>query len=135
MSPEQNQEPRRDATISPFGEILRTLCQSYDQIEAAVFYDTLGETIDYFSYQEPYLTRLTAAHHGLIFESARFSLDWLKMGKIEMLEICNSQNDSVTVRIDDDSFLTIVTRSGTMNEELYELLKKATLLLREEAGY
>ena len=135
MKKSEHRELQRDNDISSFGEILKKLCDRFEKIETAVFYDALGETIDYHSYRDPYSTRLIAAHHGLIFEFAREKLIWLEMGNIDMFEIFSENCDSVTIRIGDEICLTVVTEAGAIDSEMYAFLEETKVALRAEAGF
>ena len=125
----------RDMDISSFGKILKDFCDSNEGIETVIFYDNSGETIDYHTLIDPYSTRLTAAHHGVIFEMIRARLGWLNMGNIERIEICTTERESVTIRVGDDSFITVVTQKGIIDDKLQSALKNTALLLFNEAGY
>jgi predicted regulator of Ras-like GTPase activity (Roadblock/LC7/MglB family) len=117
---------------SPFGEIMETLANNCDEVEAAVFFDTQGETVDYFSYLDPYTTRLAAAHHGILFESLRHRMQWLDMGTVEMVEICARDFESITVSIGDEYFLTILLRTGGNTPDLHDKIIPIVAMLCDE---
>jgi predicted regulator of Ras-like GTPase activity (Roadblock/LC7/MglB family) len=135
MSGTDERESQRDMNISTFGEILKGLCGKFSQVETAVLYDALGETIDYCSYKDPFATRLTAAYHGLIFETTRERCKWLEMGAVDMIEIFSTDHDSVTIGIGEGLCLTIIASPGAIDSKLSASLEEVKLLLREEAGF
>ncbi|MCP4674916.1 MAG: hypothetical protein GY854_05285 [Deltaproteobacteria bacterium] len=135
MSNPEQRESQRDTNLSTFGVIMETLCRDFEQIETAVFYDKLGETIDYFTLKDPYIIRLVAAHHGLVFESANVRTKWLNMGVVEMIEITMAGLDTVTVRVGEDIYLSVITQTGTIDDEIRGAIENTVKLLREEAGY
>lgn len=135
MSEAEQRESLRDMKISSFGEILKALCQRFKQIEAAVFYDGLGETIDYFSNEDPFLTRLMAAYHGLIFETTKERCKWLDMGVVDMIELFTEKKDTLTMWIGEGVCLTVVASSGGIDSEIFDSLVEVKELLREEAGF
>ena len=135
MTDTDQRESLRDMNISSFGEILRSLCDRFAQVETVVFYDSLGETIDYHSYKDPFLTRLTAAHHGLIFETTRERCKWLDLGVVDTVEIFGQNQDSVTIGIGEGVCLTVVTGPGQIDAALCECLEEVKELLRKEAGF
>ena len=133
MSDTDKRESQRDTNLSTFGMIMEPLCRDFEQIETAVFYDKQGETIDYFTLKDPYLTRLVAAHHGLVFESANAKTKWLDMGVVEMIEIVMGQLDTVTVRVGEDIYLSVIAQAGTIDDEIRTAIEKTVRQLREEA--
>ncbi len=128
-------EPMRDTIISSFGEILEAVFSPFEGLDLVVFYDVLGETIDYYSFRELFFTRLAAAHHGLIFDSTRARFEWLGLGNVEVFEIRTSTQDSITWTVSDDNFITVITQPGAIDEKLQAAIERAVELLREEAGY
>lgn len=135
MGNAEERESQRDMNISSFGEILKVLCDKFKRLETAVFYDERGETIDYCSFDDPFATRLMAAHHGLIFQTTRERCKWMKMGALDMMEIHMENKDSVTIWIGEGVCLTIVAPSGAIDSELYDSLDEVKRLLREEADF
>lgn len=119
-------------SMSRFGEIMAILEKNCDEFEAAVFFDSEGETIDYYSYLDPYTTRLIAAHHGILYESLQYRLRWLKMGEIKMVEICSDELESVTVHVGEEYYLTAIVRRGGNPLELYDQIDTLKSLLRNE---
>ncbi len=134
MNDNHLRQPKRDMDITIFGETMAALSDRCYQIELAVFFDASGETIDYHSYRDLFVTRLAAAHHGLIFQSVLARLKWLGMGKLEMIEICARDLDSVTVPIGDDLYLTVMTEKGAIDSEFHDALGQTVLSLKKEAG-
>jgi len=135
MSSDTGRELIRDMERSSFGEIMSALLSSREQIEMAVFFDKEGETIDYYSYQDPFVTRLAAALHGVIFASVRARVKWLDFGNVEMLEFCASRFDSVTVPVGQEFFLTVFVSHGKVDAALYDLMAQVVIMLREEMGF
>ncbi len=119
-------------SISPIGEILQILSNNCSEFEAAVLYDSEGETIDYYSYLDPFTTRLLAAHHGILFSSLRRRLKWLDVGAIEMIELQSEAHESITLTVEDEYLLTIIIRRGGNTTQLHENLTSLTALLRNE---
>ena len=134
MSSSRIREPVRDTEISCFGEIMTAYLGGDERVQSAVFYDLLGETIDYYTCNDLFLTRLSAAHYGLVFSSAKARIDWLKMGDVEMIEVCTTTVESVTVSVGDGYFLTVIASHGAVKGDFYDLVKGVVALLREEAG-
>jgi predicted regulator of Ras-like GTPase activity (Roadblock/LC7/MglB family) len=125
-------EPQRDMDISKFGEILMRVEESNIPIEAAVFFDDEGETIDYFTYRDPFSTRLLAAHLGIVFQSAKARLSWLRAGEVDMVEIRATLYDSVTLRVGMGCFLSVLLKSGELDHRLLATLEKVAEELRDE---
>jgi predicted regulator of Ras-like GTPase activity (Roadblock/LC7/MglB family) len=122
--------------ISIFGEILATLCKRFEQIEAVVFHDGLGETIDYYSKIDPYLTRVAAAHHGLIFQSTKARFNWLNLGEVTRVSTYSNEKESLTIKVDEDTCITVMAGQDTIdNESFEEVLEQVLKQLREEVGY
>jgi len=134
MNDNHLRQPKRDMDITIFGETMAALSKRFSQIELAVFFDASGETIDYHSYRDLFVTRLTAAHHGLIFQSVLARLEWLGMGKLEMIEICAMDLDSVTVPIGDDLYLTVMMSKGAIDSDFLDALNQTVMSLKKEAG-
>jgi len=126
--------PHRDSTASPFAQILSKLESSCDGFETAVFFDDLGETIDYHSYLDPYSARLVAAHNGVLFSSATHRLEWLGAGPMTHMAIYALQRDSVTLRIAKGYYMTVVVRAGSLSEELFSRIVEVAAEFRDEAG-
>ena len=126
--------PPRDSTASPFARILSELESACEGFETAVFFDDLGETIDYYSYLDPFSARLVAAHHGVLFSSANNRLEWLGAGPTTQMEIYTSKRDSVTIRIAKGYYMRVVTRAGSLSEELFAKIVEVALEFCGEAG-
>ncbi len=120
--------------LSSFGEILENLSGFGIPFEAAVFFDDAGETIDYHSTLDPYLTRLIAAHHGVIFESARSRLAWLNVGQVNMMEIRSAERDSITLRVGEECFVVLIAPAGSIDNATHEALEQVAAQLLEEIG-
>jgi len=132
VSDKADREAKRDMNASPFCDIMQTLANNCDGFEAAVFFDTEGETIDYYSYYDPYITRLAAAHHGILFESLRHRLKWLEMGIVDTVEIFSPDLESITISITDDYCLTVMMRPGGNNDDLQEKIVPIIAMQRSE---
>ena len=132
MSATPNQQSQRDMSMSAFGTTLETFAKHYSQVEIAILYDSLGETIDYYSSQDPFVTRLAAAHHGLISSSVQARFEWLKLGKIEVVEISATQLDSLTVEIGEEIYLTVVVTHASGDATLLDALHTLAAQLRVE---
>jgi hypothetical protein len=126
--------PPRDSLASPFARILSGLVAACDGFETAVFFDDLGETIDYYSYLDPFTARLIGAHHGVLFASANSRFEWLGAGPVSCLEVSAGRRDSVTVRVAPGYFLTVMVRAGASTDALLERLAGVAAELRAEAG-
>ena len=101
-------------------------------IEAAIFFDDEGETIDYLSYRDPFSTRLLAAHLGIVFQSANARLSWLHAGEVDMVEIRATLYDSVTMRVATGCYLSVILKSGELDHRLLATLEKVAKELRDE---
>jgi predicted regulator of Ras-like GTPase activity (Roadblock/LC7/MglB family) len=132
-TPAQN-PPLRDMRESAFGAILSALVQRCPNVLAAVFFDREGETIDYFSYLDPYSTRLLAAHSGIVFNSAEYRMNWLGGGKLFCTEISTNTHGIVILPVRSEFYLTaIVGREAADGHTIDELLI-AVEELATEAG-
>ena len=135
MNVTEKRTPKRDMNMSTFGEILRPFCERFKAIETAVLHDSLGETIDYFAYDDPFQTRLIAAHFGIVFQIATSKLAWLGMGTVNMVEIGTANKNCTTVLIDDDIYLTVISKESISQSIFYSSLKEVKAALKKEAGY
>jgi hypothetical protein len=135
MNADAHQPPVRDMDLSVFGVALEAFSERHSQVKIAILYDTLGETIDYYSDRDPFVARLAAAHHGLIFGSIQSRLLWLKLGKVEVIEICATHLDSFTREIADGLYLTIIVTHASMDNSLLDEFDELASKLRKEAGY
>jgi hypothetical protein len=129
------EQPDRDMNLSDFGKLMAAFAKGYKHVQVAVFFDSLGETIDYLSYVDPFIARLAAAHHGLIFESAAARLKWLQLGDIKTLEISAGDLDSLTVKVEEDVYLTVMADHGTIDDKMCQSVFDLAEKLRQEAGY
>jgi predicted regulator of Ras-like GTPase activity (Roadblock/LC7/MglB family) len=134
MSDERAARPSRDSTASPFARILSKLESACEGFETAVFFDNLGETIDYHSYLDPFSARLVAAHHGVLFSSATARLEWLGAGPVTQLQICAGGRDSVTLRVAKGYYLTVVVRAGGLSDALFSRIAEVVDAFRVEAA-
>lgn len=135
MRRDEARTPLRDDTEgSAFAEILSELDRPGSELLAAVFYDEEGETVDYFTFIDPYETKLIAAYHGVLAVSAASRFDWLSMGGLEVLEIRTQRWDSFTVKVGSDYYLTVVVESGEMNVHLQRGIERVVGKLREETS-
>lgn len=122
MNDDRQNNLHRDVESSAFTEILSQIDGICPGFKAAIFYDSEGETIDYHSYLDPFDTRLTAAHIGVIVSSATRRFDSLALGKLEQLEIHAHNLDSVTVSMGDNLFLSVIVESGNLNQMMQRKL-------------
>jgi predicted regulator of Ras-like GTPase activity (Roadblock/LC7/MglB family) len=134
MADERAAVPPRDSIESPFARILSKLESACEGFETAVFFDNLGETIDYYSYLDPFSARLVAAHHGVLFSSADARFEWLGAGPTMQVEIYALNRDSVTIRVAKGYFMTVVVRAGTLSEELFSRIAEVAVEFCTEAG-
>jgi predicted regulator of Ras-like GTPase activity (Roadblock/LC7/MglB family) len=134
MADERETAPLRDSSASPFARILSELESACVGFETAVFFDDLGETIDYHSYLDPFSARLVAAHHGVLFSSATHRLEWLGAGATTHLEIYAANRDSVTLRIAEGYYMTVVVRAGALSEALFTRIAEVAVEFCSEAG-
>jgi len=134
MNDARTSVPPRDSTASPFARILSELESACDGFETAVFFDDLGETIDYYSYLDPYSARLVAAHHGVLFSSTNHRFEWLGAGSTMQLEIYAANRDSVTLRVAKGYYMTVVVRAGTLSDELFTRIAEVAVEFCAEAG-
>lgn len=132
MNSGPNQQPIRDMNMSVFGVALGTFSKQHQQVEIAILYDAFGETIDYYSHRDPFVARLAAAHHGLIFGSAQARLQWLKLGNIKTVEITATRLDSLTVEIADEIYLTVVVTHASIDTPFLGALDALVSQLRAE---
>jgi predicted regulator of Ras-like GTPase activity (Roadblock/LC7/MglB family) len=129
-----NDEAQRDVDESTFGAILARINAAHREVMVAVFFDDQGETIDYWSQLDPYDTRLTAAHQGVVVCSAIQRMSWLGMGVVEALEVQTDRTVTLTIPVGGGTFLTVVSRGNELTPELNELLDEVIVQLRLEAG-
>ena len=134
MSEVAARQSLRDSVESVFSEILSRIETACAGFEAAVFYDSEGETIDYHSYLDPFNTRLAAAHHGVIMSMAEAKTRWLKMGGVKMMEMSSPKCDIVTIVLGDGYFVTVIAGPGTIDDKVIEGFLEILVSLKEEAG-
>ncbi len=134
MKNKSKKQPNRDTGATVFGDIMAAFAERFDQVEAVVFFDASGETIDYHSFLDLFVTRLAAAHHGLIFQSVFARLAWLEMGSVDRIEIGATGMDTVTLLVGEDLYLTVVASCGTIDSDLHDAIDETVLALRQEAG-
>ncbi len=134
MSEVAARRPLRDSVESIFSEILSQLEIACAGFEAAVFYDAEGETIDYYSYLDPFNTRLAAAHHGVIMSMAEAKARWLEMGGVKMMEMSSPKCDIVTMVLADGYFVTVIAAPGAIGDEMIDVFFEILVSLKDEAG-
>ena len=127
-------EAQRDVAESPFSAILSRIHTAHPDVVTAVFYDDQGETIDYYSQLDPYDTRLTAAHHGVVVCSATQRMRWLGLGAVEALETCTDRTVTVTAAVGEGTYLTVVVQTTDLDPAFGELIDEVIVQLRLEAG-
>ena len=125
---------QRDVSRSAFSKILATLEEGCDGFIAAIFYDELGETIDYHSYLDPFDTRLVAAHHGLFMSSANGRSKWIGIGQVNYIEVLAYERESLTVSVGDELFLTVLVKIGALNATLHKRVNAIVDTLCDEIG-
>ena len=125
---------QRDVRRSAFGKILATLEEGCDGFIAAIFYDELGETIDYHSYLDPFDTRLAGAHHGLFMSSINGRSKWIGIGQVNYIEILASERESLTVLVGEELFLTVLVKIGALNATLHKRVNDIIDILCDEIG-
>lgn len=134
MEQPETRTPLRDMDESVFTSILATLEGVCPGFETAVFFDGEGETIDYFSYLDPFDTRLTAAHIGVVVASAMHRFRWMNLGEVKVIEIYAAKKESVTISLGEDLFFSVVVAAGNLSNQLYKYLWDVTVKLRDEIG-
>jgi len=126
--------PKRDMEASSLARVLEIFFGGNTNVDAVVLFDSMGETIDYHSYIDPYSARLIAAHCGIIFDLTRYKLAWLGQAKVEMVEISAAQFDIVTCAVCEEYLLVVVTKSGTEDAHLLDSIMGSIEVLRREIG-
>lgn len=129
------EEATRDMAPSGFCGILSRLAATAPGVQAAIFFDGLGETIDYYSCLDPYLTRLMGAHHGIIYGHVATTLAWLRLGVVEMVEIRSAERTTLTVPVGEDCFLTVVVDGAELDAAFLDALVGCVAELKQEVGY
>jgi predicted regulator of Ras-like GTPase activity (Roadblock/LC7/MglB family) len=117
---------------SIFAEILSSISEVCPGFEAAVFYDHEGEAIDYFSFLDPFDTRLIAAHLGVLASSFTRSADKLNLKDIHIIEISSEKKDSITVLMGDNLFISVMVKAGFLNRTIHRKIKNIILKIKEE---
>ncbi len=134
MSEVAARQSLRDCVESVFSEILSRIETACVGFEAAVFYDSGGETVDYHSYLDPFNTRVAAAHHGVIMSLAEAQARWLEMGGVKMMEMSSPKCDIVNIALGDGYFVTVIAGPGTIDDKVIERFQEILVSLKEEAG-
>ena len=127
-----NSIPERDMNRTVFADILKGIDLVCPGFEAAVFYDSEGETIDYFSYLDPFDTRLLAAHLGVVASCAGRNIKKIKWGDIKFIEISAYDKDSITVFMGDDLFISVFVKSGYLDRAIHRKIHDVILKLKKE---
>ncbi len=133
--PDSSEPAQRDMDKSPFAAIIGRLRENFRGVEAAAFFDSEGETIDYDGELDPFATRLLAAHHGVIYSSFQSRLDWLHLGRIDSFEIRTSERETLTLPVAEDFYLMVVMQAGASSVQLRAAIEEVALALHEEAGF
>jgi hypothetical protein len=119
---------------TPFSLILADLDASCPGFETAVFFDNQGEAIDFHSTLDAFGARLIGAYHVVLFLSADARFTWLGAGRVTYLELSAERRDSVTTRVAEGYYLTVIVQSGRVDDALLEKMSDVAARLREEAG-
>ena len=122
----------RDMEPSVFAEILSSIADICPGFEAAVFYDSEGEAIDYFSFLDPFDTRLIGAHLGVIASSIGRSAKKLKLSAVKSIEISASERDSITVFMGENLFISVVVKSGFLDRAMHRKIHSIILKIKKE---
>jgi predicted regulator of Ras-like GTPase activity (Roadblock/LC7/MglB family) len=125
---------RRDTKESAFTAILRQLAARMPGFQAAVFFDHEGETIDYHSSLDPFETRLTAAHIGIVMVRAITRFRDFSLGEVRFIEINAEHRDYVSIALGENLFFLVVVAAGNITSRTWGILFETTRMLREEAG-
>ncbi len=126
--------PQRDTAPSGISRILELFFGGNLAVDAAVLFDQTGETVDYHAVLDPFETRLAAAYCGIIFESARYRMEWLEQAKLESLQFTTDKYDILTLPIGDGFFLTILVREGALDDDLLDTVNGVREALLSEIG-
>jgi hypothetical protein len=103
-------------------------------VEAAVLFDSTGETVDYHTHIQPFDARLLAAYSGIIFSMTKYKLLWLEDAKITMIEICTERIDIVIVPVLDELCLVVSIAPGGVNENFIDTVAGSVEALCQEIG-
>lgn len=129
-------EPQRDMSFSAFTGALRKLCERCPGVSLAVFFDSMGETIDYHTLSDPFTTRLVAAHYGVVFESCRARMTWLGMGDLQTIEMAYDDGSvGIIAVVGEECCLLIAAEGGSDPDVIHRCTQEAVEELREEAGF
>jgi predicted regulator of Ras-like GTPase activity (Roadblock/LC7/MglB family) len=125
---------QRDMTQSGIARILELFFGGNHAVDAAVLFDSTGETVDYHAVLDPFETRLVAAYCGIIFESARYRMEWLKQGELQSLEFSTDKYDILTVPICEEFRLSLLVRKGALDSALLDTVSGVQEALQSEIG-
>ncbi len=126
--------PQRDMDPSGIGKILELFFGGNHSVTAAVLFDNTGETVDYYAILDPFETRLAAAYCGILFESAKYRLNWLTKSNTESVEFSTEIYDVITVPICEEFLFTLIVKTGNLDESLRDALAAVLEALSNEIG-
>ncbi len=118
---------------SSLGRVLEIFFGGNTAVDAAILFDTSGETIDYHSYIDPFDARLIAAHCGILFEQANYKMKWLAEAMLEIVEIHTSKMDMVISMVCEE-YLIVIVINGTPDDNLFDAIAGSIEVLRKEIG-
>lgn len=119
---------------SSLGRVLEIFFGGNTRVDAAVLFDTGGETIDYHCYIDPFTARLIAAHSGILFELARYKMAWMDAGAVDTIEVSAVHSDFVISAVCEEYLLLVVVKGGAMDEGLSDTIAASIEVLRKEIG-
>ena len=125
---------QRDSALSVFGEILVGCEGVCEGLLAAVFFDDEGETIDYYSYLDPFDTKLHAAYYGVIMSQGHARARWLGLGDLDIMLLFSERVDSIILSLGEGFGLTLIATAGSFGESTADDLGEVIERLRVEAG-
>ena len=119
---------------SGIARVLEIFFGGNTEVEAAVLFDSTGETVDYHTHIEPFDARLLAAYSGIIFLATKYKLKWLEDAEVSMIEICTDRIDFVIVPVLEDFYLVVSIASGGLSENFIDTVVGSVEALCQEIG-
>jgi hypothetical protein len=119
---------------SGIARILELFFGGNHAVDAAVLFDSTGETVDYHAVLDPFETRLIAAYCGIIFESIRYRMEWLGQGGLQSLELSTGRFDILTVPVCEEFYLSIAVRAGALDTSVLDTVSGVQEALESEIG-
>ena len=126
--------PERDMDPSGIARVLEIFFGGNPEVEAAVLFDSTGETVDYHSHIEPFDARLLAAYSGIVFMSTQYKLRWLADAKVSMIEMATDRIDIVIVPVVDGFYLVVSIATGRIDENFLDTVAGSVEALCQEIG-